>query len=59
MKATETEYSKYLQQEVSCESGKKYLITKYISEGGNGFVFGCEDSDKKIYVLKLLHTTKD
>ena len=59
MKQANKDYLKYLNTEITCESGKKYTITKYISEGGNGFVFECENSKKTVYVLKLLHTTKD
>ena len=59
MDQIENEYIKYLGKEITCASGKKYTITKYISEGGNGFVFDCEDSNKVSYVLKLLHTPKE
>ena len=59
MDQIESEYVKYLNEEITCASGKKYIITKYISEGGNGFVFECEDSDKTLHVLKLLHTPKE
>ena len=59
MDQIENEYIKYLGKEITCASGKKYTITQYISEGGNGFVFDCEDSNKVSYVLKLLHTPKE
>ena len=51
------EYDRYLNETVLCESGKKYTITKYVSEGGNGFVFECVDEKENIYILKILHTT--
>ena len=51
------EYDRYLNEIVLCESGKKYTITKYVSEGGNGFVFECVDEKENIYILKILHTT--
>ena len=47
-------YLTYLNQEVTTDKNNKYLITKYISEGGNGFVFECTNENGKVYVLKLI-----
>ncbi len=52
-----------MNETVLCESGNEYTITKYVSEGGNGFVFECEfeceDKSKKNFIIKVLHTSND
>ena len=53
------EYLKYINQKVTTDTNNIYTITKYISEGGNGFVFECESVKGKTYVLKLLHTCNE
>lgn len=50
------EYAKYIDSNVVAKSGKKYQITKYVAEGGNGYVFECIDDAENVLILKLLHT---
>lgn len=50
------EYAKYIDSNVIAKSGKKYQITKYVAEGGNGYVFECIDDAENVLILKLLHT---
>ena len=54
----EKEYEKYINLVAIGNSGNKYKIVKYISEGGNGYVFECMNEKNEIFVLKLLHTLK-
>ena len=52
------EYLKYVGENITTENGNNFKITKYISQGGNGFVFECVNNKNKTFVLKLLHTTE-
>lgn len=51
------EYLKYLNETVTTSDNKQYIITKFISEGGNGYVFEATNDKNDIFVLKVLHTT--
>lgn len=45
--------------EVTGNNGKKYSLTELIGEGGNGIVFGCEDSlSGNPYAVKILINSK-
>lgn len=51
------EYLKYINEVVTTNDNKQYTITKFISKGGNGYVFEATNDKKEVFVLKLLHTT--
>lgn len=51
------EYLKYINEIVTTSDNKQYTITKFISEGGNGYVFEATNDKNDIFVLKVLHTT--
>lgn len=52
-------YLKYINEVVTTNDNKQYTITKFISEGGNGYVFEATNDKKEVFVLKLLHTTNE
>lgn len=54
----EQDYLRYINQNVKTCCNNIFLITKYISEGGNGFVFECKNERGRIFVLKLLNNSK-